>query len=105
MSNTANLNIHNYEYHFRFLFFFQAITINIDNIPYMITINVFAHEEHSMNLFKYVGEVEPFYLMKTIYIAHPNDVASIFYKDTYYIAVSSGHLPDTMHSGRIEIYR
>lgn len=50
-------------------------------------------------------EIRQFILAQTVYVAQPNDVVDIFYKGAYYIAVSSGHVPDTLHAGCVEIYR
>lgn len=58
-----------------------------------------------MNLFKYDAGMRQFYLAQTVYVAQPNDVAVVCYKGAHYIAVSSGHVPNTMHTGSIEVYR
>lgn len=40
-----------------------------------------------------------------MYFAQPNDVAVISYKNGYYLAISSGHVPEAMYTGSIEIYK
>lgn len=75
-------------------------------MPYIITINLYSQrEESSMNLFKYDVGMRRFYLVRTVYVAQPNDVVAVSYKGVHYVAVSSGHVPNTMHTGSIEIYR
>lgn len=62
-------------------------------------------EESTLNLWKYDMEIKQFYLSQIVYVAQPNDVVAVFYKGVYYIAVSSGYVPNTLYAGSIEIYR
>lgn len=81
-------------------------TIIIENILYVIIINLNAQsEEPSVNLWKYNAENRQFHLDQTMYVARPNSVAAIFYKSSYHIAISSGHVPHTLYTGSIEMYK
>lgn len=46
-----------------------------------------------------------FYIKQKIYVAGPNSVSAIFYKGAYYLATSSGQLPNAMHQGFVQIRR
>lgn len=84
----------------------QATFSMIETIPYIIMVTQDnQQQEPYINVWKYSNTRQEFEVVEKHYVVHPNSLSVVFYRNQYYLAVSSGLSQDTMHQAGVEIKR
>ncbi|XP_018568702.1 uncharacterized protein LOC108908983 [Anoplophora glabripennis] len=84
----------------------QASVINVDGLSYLVTIKTATRtEEPRTSIWRFDNGTSRFELYQTIYEGDPISLTTVTYNSACYVAVAYGHLPNTMHLGRVVIRR